>query len=138
MASDYLAIGELARRTDTKVETIRFYEKTGLLPEPGRTSGNYRAYGAEHLNRLSFVRRARGLGFSIEQIRVLLALADDKNQPCEEIDVIAVKHLEYIDRKIKDLCALRREIDNMIRQCKCGTVAECRIIEALSPDQKVA
>jgi DNA-binding transcriptional MerR regulator len=98
MATEFLTIGHLARATATKVETIRFYEKTGLLPAPARTSGNYRAYGTEHLNRLSFIRRARDLGFSIEQIRALLGLSDHTDQPCEAIDAIAREHLEAVDR----------------------------------------
>lgn len=133
METKVLTIGHLARETATKVETIRFYEKTGLLPAPARTSGNYRAYGAEHLNRLSFIRRARDLGFSIEQIRALLGLADDRDRPCEAIDAIAREHLKAVDRKIRDLKALRRELARMIGQCRHGTVAECRIIETLSP-----
>ncbi len=134
----YLTIGELARRTSTKVETVRFYEKTGLLPAPGRTAGNYRAYGPEHLNRLSFIRRSRDLGFSLDQVRALLDLADERDRPCEAIDAIAKEHLAEVDRKIADLRALRRELDRMIAQCGCGTVAECRIIEALSPPQAAA
>lgn len=138
MASEIMTIGHLAHTTTTKVETIRFYEKMGLLLAPGRTSGNYRVYGAEHLNRLSFVRRARDLGFSIEQIRALLELADDTAKSCEAVDRIARAHLETVDRKISDLQALRRELDHMIGQCKCGTVAECRIIEALSPAPRIS
>ena len=75
-----MQIGELARTTATKVETIRFYEKIGLLPEPGRTSGNYRDYGAAHLARLSFIRRARDLGFTLDQVRELLTLSDDRSR----------------------------------------------------------
>ncbi|MFG1465810.1 helix-turn-helix domain-containing protein [Xanthobacter sp. DSM 24535] len=129
----YLAIGELGRLTNTKVETIRYYERIGLLSAPARTSGNYRAYGAEHLNRLSFIRRSRDLGFSLDQVRALLDLADERERPCEAVDAIARKHLAEVDRKIADLRALRRELDGMIKQCHCGTVAECRIVEALSP-----
>jgi DNA-binding transcriptional MerR regulator len=131
MATELLTIGHMARATATKVETIRFYEKTGLPPAPARTRGNYRAYGTEHLNRLSFIRRARDLGFSLERIRALLGLADDKNQPCEAIDTIAREHLEAVERKIKDLEALRRGLARMISQCQHGTIAECRIVEAL-------
>jgi Cu(I)-responsive transcriptional regulator len=134
----YLTIGKLARETGTKVETIRFYEKTGLLPAPRRTAGNYRAYGPEHLNRLSFIRRSRDLGFSIDQVRALLDLADERDRPCETIDAIAKAHLAEVDRKIADLRALRRELGRMIAQCGCGTVADCRIIEALSPPQTAA
>jgi DNA-binding transcriptional MerR regulator len=133
MESEILTIGHLARETGTKVETIRFYEKTGLLPAPGRTVGNYRSYDPDHLYRLSFIRRARDLGFSIEQIRALLGLADDKDQPCEAIDAIARAHLKAVNRKIRDLQALRRELTRMVGQCRHGTVAECRIIETLSP-----
>jgi Cu(I)-responsive transcriptional regulator len=133
MSGQHLPIGELGRLTGTKVETIRYYERIGLLAAPERTAGNYRAYGPEHLNRLSFIRRSRDLGFSIEQVRALLDLSDDRARPCEAIDAIAKEHLTEVDRKIADLRALRRELANMINQCHCGTVADCRIIEALSP-----
>ena len=128
-----MTIGELARGTGTKVETIRFYEKIALLPAPARTAGNYRSYGPKHLNRLSFIRRARDLGFSLDQVRALLGLSDQRDRPCEAIDAIAREHLIEVERKIADLQALRRELDSMVSQCGCGTVAECRIIEALSP-----
>jgi len=133
MAAGHFAIGELGRLTDTKVETIRYYERIGLLPVPARTTGNYRAYGPEHLNRLSFIRRSRDLGFSLDQVRALLDLSDDRNRSCEAIDAIAKAHLAEVDRKIVDLRALRRELASMVDQCRCGTVAECRIVEALSP-----
>lgn len=128
------AIGQLAQATGTKVETIRFYEKTGLLPAPARTEGNYRAYTGEHLGRLSFIRRARDLGFSLDQVRELLELADDRNRPCAAIDAIASAHRAEVERKIRDLQALKAELDRLIDQCSCGTVAECRIIDALSPN----
>lgn len=133
MDTDILRIGHLAQKTGTKVETIRFYEKSGLLPRPGRTDGNYRAYDASHLNRLSFIRRARDLGFSLDQVRGLLTLADDRNQSCAAVDIIANEHRSQVERKIRDLQALKAELDNLIDQCGCGTVAECRIIESLSP-----
>lgn len=129
----HLTIGELARGAGTKVETVRFYEKSGLLPVPDRTGGNYRAYGPEHLTRLSFIRRSRELGFPLDQVRALLTLADERDRPCEAIDSIAKEHLVEVERKIADLQALQRELNSMIDQCSCGTVAECRIIEALSP-----
>jgi DNA-binding transcriptional MerR regulator len=96
-------IGELVRATDTKPETIRYYEQIGLLPEPPRTAGNYRDYTADHVSRLTFTRRARELGFSIEQIRTLLALADEKEQSCDAVDAIARAHLGEIKRKLADL-----------------------------------
>jgi Cu(I)-responsive transcriptional regulator len=133
MGAKKLGIGELARTTGTKVVTIRYYEQIGLMPAPNRTSGNYRAYSDNHLARLSFIRRARDLGFSIEQIKELLSLADQKDQSCEAVDAIAKEHLAEVDRKLADLSALRRELADVIGQCGCGTIAECRIIEALAP-----
>jgi DNA-binding transcriptional MerR regulator len=133
MSSGVLTIGDLSKATGTKVETIRYYERIGLLAVPDRTSGNYRAYGAKDLGRLSFIRRARELGFGLEQVRELLGLSDQKQRSCEAVDVIARDHLADVDRKLADLKALRRELDSIIRQCGCGTIAECRIIEALAP-----
>lgn len=133
MTDGFLAIGELARRTSTKVETIRYYERIGLLSAPARTAGNYRAYSADDLGRLSFIRRSRDLGFSLDQVRTLLDLSDQRGRSCEAVDVLAREHRDEIDRKIADLRALRRELDSMIDQCRHGTVADCHIIEALSP-----
>ena len=125
-------IGELARAAGTKIETIRYYERIGLLPAPPRTTGNYRTYSAADVRRLSFTRRARNLGFSIEQVRALLDLADQKQQSCEAVDTIAREHLVEVNRKLADLSALRQELNSMIKQCSHGTIAECRIIEALA------
>lgn len=138
MAAEQLTVGDLAKATDTKVETIRYYERAGLLPAPARTRGNYRSYNSEQLGRLSFIRRARDLGFSLSQVRELLSLSDQRRRSCEAVDAIAREHLAEVDRKIADLAALRRELDKIISQCSHGTVAECRIIEALSPGQTVA
>jgi Cu(I)-responsive transcriptional regulator len=131
-----MQIGELARTTSTKVETIRFYEKIGLLSEPGRTSANYRDYGAAHLARLSFIRRARDLGFTLDQVRELLTLSDDRTRSCSAVDTVARAHLAQIDQKIADLRALRRELDELIGQCNQGAISECRIIEALGPSSQ--
>ncbi|MCD1635211.1 helix-turn-helix domain-containing protein [Martelella mediterranea] len=133
MAHQNFSIGDLAKATDTKVVTIRYYERIDLLPAPERTAGNYRSYSAAHLGRLSFIRRARDLGFTIEQVRDLLSLSDQRDRSCEAVDAIACAHLTEVDRKIADLQALRRELGSIIDQCGCGTIAECRIIEALSP-----
>jgi DNA-binding transcriptional MerR regulator len=134
MAQERLAIGDLARATGTKVETIRYYERIGLLPAPPRTqTGNYRSYTADHLARLGFVRRSRDLGFTLEQIRALLDLSDRRDSDCGAVDAIARAHLDDVERKISDLHALRRELREIIGRCKRGTVADCRIIEALSP-----
>jgi Cu(I)-responsive transcriptional regulator len=131
-------IGELARMADAKAETVRYYERIRILPAPPRTGGNYREYSAAHVTRLSFIRRARDLGFSIEQIRALLDLADQKEQSCEAVDTIAREHLADVERKLADLTALRWELETVIGQCGHGTVAECRILEALAPPKESA
>ncbi len=128
-----LTIGELGKATDTKVETIRYYERIGLLPRPARTAGNYRAYGEAELGRLSFIRRARDLGFPLDQVRALLDLADCRDQSCATADALARAHLAEVERKIADLQALGRELSGMIFQCTQNIIADCRIIEALAP-----
>lgn len=87
-------IGDLGRATQTKVETIRYYERIGLLPMPPRTIANYRDYGQQELGRLSFIRRARDLGFSLDQVRALLSISGDRSCDCAGIDQIARTHLE--------------------------------------------
>jgi Cu(I)-responsive transcriptional regulator len=129
-----LTIGDLAKRTTTKVETIRYYERIGLLPVPARTEGNYRSYAETHLARLSFIRRARDLGFSLDQVRDLLGLADERDRSCEAVDLIARQHLAEVERKIADLVSLRDELTDLISRCHRGTIAECRIIETLAPN----
>ena len=131
MATRDLTIGDLAQATGTKVETVRYYERIGLLPLAARTAGNYRAYGRPHVERLSFIRRARALGFSIEQVRELLSLADDRGRSCEAVDELARVHLATVERKLADLTALGQELETLLGQCHSGTVAECRIIQAL-------
>jgi len=133
MATGTLSIGALARATGTKVETIRYYERIGLLPAPARTGGNYRAYARHHLERLSFIRRGRDLGFPLDAVRALLRLADDRDRSCAEVDRIARGHLVEVERKLADLAALRGELRQLVDQCGHGTIAACRIIEALAP-----
>jgi Cu(I)-responsive transcriptional regulator len=133
--ADTLRIGELAPRTDTKVETIRYYERIGLLPQPARTGGNYRAYAHHHLERLSFIRRGRDLGFSLDEVRELLRLSDDRDRSCAEVDRMVRAHLSDVERKLTDLTALRAELRQLIDQCQHSTIADCRIVEALAPAQ---
>jgi DNA-binding transcriptional MerR regulator len=127
-----MKIGEIAAATATKVETVRFYEKAGLLPPPARTAGNYRSYGTSHLQRLSFIRRARQLGISLGDVRELLALADDKTQSCEAVDAIANSHLTVIEQKLADLNQMATELRRMIGHCQKGRISECLIIETLA------
>jgi DNA-binding transcriptional MerR regulator len=132
-----MKIGELANATATKVETVRYYERIGLLSPPARTSANYRAYGSEHLARLSFIRRARDLGFTLEAVRELLALSDHTGQSCEAVDEIASAHLAEVERKIVDLAALRSELTLVLGSCRHGTIADCKIIESLAPTRQI-
>jgi Cu(I)-responsive transcriptional regulator len=133
MENSTFRIGELAHLTGTKVETIRYYERIGLLPPPARTGGNYRAYARSQLERLSFVRRGRDLGFSLDEVRELLRLSDDRGQSCADVDRIARSHLIEVERKVANLMALGVKLRQLIDQCQRGTIAECRIIEALAP-----
>ena len=126
-------IGELARAAGIKPVTVRYYEQIGLLPPPPRTEGNYRSYSVEHVRRLIFTRRARDLGFSIDQIRALLDLAEDRQRSCAAVDTIAREHLAEVVRKLTDLAALRSELEALIGQCQHGTIADCRILEAFAP-----
>lgn len=128
-----MKIGELATATATNVETVRYYEKIGLIAPPARTAANYRAYGAEHLARLSFIRRSRSLGFGLDAVRELLRLADDPDQPCADIDGMASGKISEIDAKIEDLMRLRTELFQLVSACETGTVRSCRIVEALAP-----
>ena len=131
-----LSIGEVARRTRVKVPTIRYYEQIGLLPAPGRSDGNRRYYAEDATRRLTFVRHARELGFEIEAIRALLALQDEPDRPCNDIDALAREHLAAIEQKIERLTELRREMKRMLKSCSGGRAAECRVIESIgkSPD----
>jgi Cu(I)-responsive transcriptional regulator len=135
MTPKTFSIGELAQKTGTKVETIRYYERIGLLPSPARTGGNYRSYASAHLKRLSFIRRGRDLGFPLDEVRELLRLSDNREQSCADVDRIARVHLAEVERKLSDLKTLRAELRQLVDQCRHGTVAECGIIEALAPAQ---
>ena len=128
-----LTIGKLATATGSNVETIRYYERAGLIAPPARTEGNYRSYRPADVARLRFVRRMRDLGFTLEQIRALLSIAGQRDRSCDTVDAIASEHLAEVDRKIADLTALRRELADAVASCAGGTVAECRILEAFSP-----
>lgn len=132
MAGERLRIGDLAAATGAKVETIRYYERIGLLPAARRTAGNYRAYGARERERLSFIRHARELGFAIPAIRDLLRLVDDPDHPCDAADRIARTHLDEVERRLARLTALKGELERMLTRCEGGKIAECRVIEALA------
>ncbi|MFQ5626062.1 MAG: helix-turn-helix domain-containing protein [Methyloligellaceae bacterium] len=126
-----VTIGHAAKAAGCKVQTVRYYEQIGILPEPVRTKGNQRLYSKSDIQRLTFVRHAREMGFPLSAIRDLLSLADDPGQPCEAADAIAHEQLEQVERRITHLQALKRELEYMITQCSGGSIAECRVIEVL-------
>ena len=126
-----LSIGELSRRTATKVQTIRYYEQIGLMREAERSAGGQRRYAERDLERLAFIRHARELGFPLDAIRELLDLADNPKRPCEEADAIARRQLIRVEQRIRRLEALRAELTRMLEECAGGRVSECRVIEVL-------
>ena len=126
-------IGDLAKHAGVKVVTIRYYEQAGLLPACERTSGNYRVYAQEHLQRLNFVRRCRELGFSLKQIRNLLLLSASQSSTCADICSVAADHLKEVESKIIDLKRLAFELRRIGSSCNGKrTSAECRLIASLT------
>ncbi|MEZ5799336.1 MAG: helix-turn-helix domain-containing protein [Nitratireductor sp.] len=125
------SIGELSRRCGVKVPTIRYYEQMGLLEIEDRSAGNQRRYSVDGLNRLSFIRHSRDLGFSIEDIRQLLELSRHREQPCDDAHNIAARHLRSVQGRIARLQRLEHELQR-ISQCEAGSVADCAVIETLA------
>ena len=128
--SQGVTIGQASKASGIKAPTIRYYEQIQLLPAPPRSEGNRRLYDVDDLRRLRFIRHARELGFEIEPIRELLALAGDPSRPCLSADSIARSHLADIDHKIARLTALRTEVARMT-ECAQDSAANCRVIEVL-------
>ena len=128
----HFTIGRVAEAAGCKVQTIRYYEQIGLLPCPARSEGNQRLYDQAAIDRLTFIRHARELGFPLEAIRDLLSLADRPDQSCEAADAIARAQLREVEQRIERLQALKLELHRMIDQCAGGRIADCRVIEALS------
>ena len=126
-----LPIGKLSAAAGVKVPTIRYYEQIGLLPEPDRSAGNQRLYGADAINRLAFIRHARDLGFTLEAIRDLLSLSNRPDQSCAAADQIARAQLVAVRDRLARLRALESELERMLGQCAQGTIADCRVIEVL-------
>ncbi len=125
-------IGELAKRANTKVQTIRYYEDIGVMPEANRATNNRRLYDETHLERLTFIRHSRELGFSLDDIRNLLELSDQPDRPCTEVDAIARQHLNVVERKLSSLQVLQVELKRMIKNCLGSTISDCNIIKVLA------
>ena len=125
------AIGEISRRTGVKIETIRYYERIGIMTKPDRTPAGYRQFSHDQLKRLSFIRKSRTLGFSIEEIRALLTMVDSEHLSCGEIHEMTIEHLTSVKQKLANLRRLEKVLKSMAAECTKGDVPDCPVIDAL-------
>lgn len=126
----HFTIGKLSQATGVKVETIRYYEHIGLLPEPPRSASGYRQYTRRHQDLLSFVRRGRELGFALDDIRNLLALQQG-GMACGKVQTLTRQHLQALDARIRDLTRLREQLSLLEQQCAGGNARSCPVVAAL-------
>lgn len=126
-----ITIGELSKQTSCHIETIRYYERMGLLSKPPRTEGGHRLYDRHAVKRLVFIRRSRELGFSLDEVRTLLRLVDGRRFTCQQIKALMDQHHREIKRKIADLKKLQASLAEISARCQGGEVPECAIIDAL-------
>lgn len=134
ITSDLITRGTLAKRFGCHLETVRYYEKIGLLHPPARSQGGYRLYKTDDQRRLRFILRGRELGFSIDELRSLLSLVDSETYTCGEIHDLTVDHLGGVRRKIADLKRLEGTLARISSECSGGEVPECPVIDALWAD----
>ncbi|AEB60588.1 Cd(II)/Pb(II)-responsive transcriptional regulator [Ectopseudomonas mendocina] len=128
-----MKIGELARKAGCQVETVRYYEREGLLPAPARTEGNYRLYGSQHLERLVFIRNCRTLDMTLEEIQRLLALRDLPHESCAGINSLVDEHIEHVEARINSLLALRDQLTELRDRCNSPQESEdCGILRQLN------
>jgi MerR family transcriptional regulator, mercuric resistance operon regulatory protein len=125
------AIGEMSRFTGVNIETIRYYERIGVLPQPDRTQGGNRQYNHDQLKRLFFVKRCRGLGFSLDEIRALLEMVDRRDFTCNDVHTMTIDHLSSVRKKLQDLTKLECALTKMAAECSRGDVPECPVIDTL-------
>jgi MerR family mercuric resistance operon transcriptional regulator len=126
-----LTIGALARRTGVNIETIRYFEKVGLLDKPDRTEGGHRVYFEHHVRALSFIKRSRDLGFTQDEVRAILKLGGPDGACCDEVRDIATLHLEKVRHKIADLARLEHLLATTVERCSGGHVPDCPVIDML-------
>lgn len=137
VTADY-SIGALSKESSVNIETIRYYEKIGIMPAPARSKGGYRLYMGEHLKRLTFIRRGRELGFSLNELRELLHLVDGHAYTCSQVRSLTLDHVAEIRRKIGDLRRLERVLSSVASKCTGRKTPDCPVIDALfqgSPPQ---
>lgn len=130
------SVGDLAIQGGYKVETVRYYEKVGLMPDPPRTEGGHRIYSLDHLKRLFFIRRSRELGFTIEQVKELLRFIDEPDHTCGEVRGMAMSQARSVQENIDDLKRLQKALNEMAARCKGGRydIEDCPIVDALFED----
>jgi MerR family mercuric resistance operon transcriptional regulator len=133
MVDQAIQIGELSRRTGCNIETIRYYERIGLMPAPPRR-GRYRSYGGDDVGRLGFVRRARELGFTLDEVRALLGLVAGGQAACAEVRTLAASHLQGVRSRIADLKRMERVLAASVLACDAGQDPGCPLIQALYAD----
>jgi MerR family mercuric resistance operon transcriptional regulator len=126
-----LSIGTLSQQSGVNIETIRYYEKIGVMPKPERSAGGYRIYGPEHVKRMHFVRRGRELGFSLDELRGLLLLVDGHSYSCAEVHALTIQHVKDIRKKIADLRKLERVMTDVAAKCTGRQIPDCPVIDAL-------
>ena len=126
-----LTIGKLSEFSGVNIETIRYYEKIGIIPKPSRSQSGYRLYNEEYIKNLTFVKRSRELGFSIKEIKSILTLVKDHSYSCSEVHGLTISHLNDTRKKIKDLKKLESTLKEMAAQCEGGLIPECPIIDEL-------
>ena len=122
---------DVARATGCNLETIRYYETVGIMPDPPRSAKGYRSYDEFHVRRLRFVMRSRNLGFSLEEIRGLLGLVDDRTQTCAQVQDVAEAHLQDVQAKIADLTRIERVLSETVARCTGDAAPDCAVIDAL-------
>ncbi len=129
--AEILPIGELSRRSGVNIETIRYYERVKMMPPPPRTASGRRIYGSSDLRVLTFIRRSRGLGFSLDEIRALLRLGGPEKASCREVREIAAHHLQDIRAKLGDLKKLERLLSKTVARCSGKTAPDCPVLDIL-------
>ncbi|MDR7333909.1 Cd(II)/Pb(II)-responsive transcriptional regulator [Roseateles asaccharophilus] len=128
-----MKIGELSAASATPVETIRYYEREGLLPAPARTEGGFRVYDAAQLERLQFIRHCRGLDMSLTEVRTLLRVKDDPGAECGDVNALLDAHIGHVSQRIRELRALERQLKDLRQRCGTGQAAsQCGILAGLS------
>ena len=130
-----LPIGALSRRSGVNIETIRYYERIGMLTPPPRTAGGRRVYGVKDVRILAFIRRARELGFSLDEVRALLRLGGPEKASCGEVRTIATRHLEDIRSRLSDLKKLERLLTKTVARCSGKVAPECPVLDILDVER---